>query len=126
MPKLKLGDRISVRLYGSNVVGPYSDYTEIRTFDIIGLDYERYYLYVPPYVNLSNTIKIDKYNCKSLGIDSRFIGEEALLIQENRIYKIVSSLDGMFCDSCKEFYDYAQPNHGAILICWSCRQNPCR
>jgi hypothetical protein len=126
MPKLKLGDRVSVKLDGTKLVGPYSDFTEIRTFDIVGADYGGYYLYVPPYITVSNTTKVDNYNYKKLGILPKFIGEEVLFVSELKINSIVSILDGMFCDYCKEFYDYAQPNQGNKLICWSCRQNPYR
>ena len=126
MPKLKLGDRVSVKLDGTTVVGPYSDHTEVRTFDIIGVEDGRYYLYVPPYITISDTVKVDNYNYKKFNILPKFIGEEVILVAENKIYKIVSRLDGTFCDYCGEFYDYAVPNQGDKLICWSCRQNPYR
>ncbi len=126
MTKLKLGDRISLKLDGMKVVGPYSDYTEIRTFDIIGIDYyeDKYYLYVPQYITVHDSFKIDNYNYKRLGILPKFIGEEVLLIPERHIYQVVASLDGMFCHHCKEFSDYAQCNHGDRFVCWRCRQNP--
>jgi hypothetical protein len=129
MPKLKLGDRVSIKLNGNKLVGPYSDFTEVRTFDIVGYEYYNYggyYLYIPSYITISDTIKVDSYNYKKLGVLPKFIGEDVLLVSESKINSIVSVLDGMFCDCCKEFYDYAQPNEGDKLVCWSCRQNPYR
>jgi len=126
MTKLKPGDKISLKINGSKVVSPNSEYTEIRTFDIIGVDYDKYYLFVPDYMVISETIKIDRFNFKNYKIDPKFIGENALYIPENRIFKIISSLDGMFCDYCKDFYNYSVPNEGDKFVCWSCKNHPYR
>lgn len=127
MTKLKLGDRISVKLNGTSIVSPYSEYTDVRTFDIIGIDGSHYYLYVPPYIIVSDTVKLDRYNCKKFGILPKFMGEEAILIYENKVYQVISKLDGCFCGYCGEFCDLAAPNQmDGGFICWYCRQNPYR
>lgn len=35
--------------------------------------------------------------------------------------------DGMVCDKCKTFYEFAEPNQvDGSMICYSCRKNPYR
>lgn len=37
------------------------------------------------------------------------------------------SPDGMICQKCKSFYDYAEPNQeDGSMICYTCRHNPYR
>ena len=127
MTKLKPGDLIDCRVKQSVIVGPYKDYDEIKTFQIIAKDKHGYYLYVPSYYLLKDTRKADKYQCKSLGIDLKFIDEPFIYIQGNMILRINSILDGMACSNCEEFYSMAEPNQeDGTLICYSCRMNPYR
>lgn len=126
MSRLKVGDRISLKLSGNLVVSPYADYTDIRTFDIVGFDChnERFYLYVPSYILINNTIKVDNYNYKKLFLETKYIGDEVLSITEADVFQVVSSLDGMFCSECKDFYSYATVADNNSFICWSCRSIP--
>lgn len=127
MTKLKLGDRIDCRIKSSVIVSPYKDYDEIRTFQIIAKDKQGYYLYVPSYYTLKNTLKVDNRQSKQLGIDIKFLDEEFIYIQGNMVLRIHSILDGMNCSNCKDFYQMAEPNQeDGTLICYSCKQNPYR
>ncbi len=127
MAKLKPGDRVDCRVKEAKIVSPYKDYDEIRTFEIVAIDKYGYYIYVPPYVTLKGTAKADKYRCKQLDIDNKFLGVDILYIQENVIARISSILDGMCCANCGEFYSMASPNQeDGTLICYSCRFNPYR
>lgn len=127
MAKLKPGDRVDCRVKEATVVSPYKDYDEIKTFEIVAEDKYGYYIYVPPYYNIKGTSKADKYRCKQLRIDSKFLGVDILYIQENMIARIASVLDGMHCANCGEFHAMAGPNQeNGTLICYSCRFNPYR
>lgn len=127
MTKLKPGDRVDCRVKASTIVSPYRSYDEIKTFEIVAVDGPGYYLYVPHYYLLKGTVVADKYKCKNLNIDKKFLDENIIFIQESMIVNVQSRLDGLSCVLCKEFYPYAEPNRGdGTLICYSCRQNPYR
>lgn len=127
MTKLKPGDRVDCRVKASTIVSPYRSYDEVKTFEIVACDSHGYYLYVPHYYYLKGTVIADRYKCRNLGIDKKFLNETIIHIQENLIANVQAKMDGMACVVCKEFYPYAQANRGdGTLICYSCRQNPYR
>jgi hypothetical protein len=127
MTTLKPGDRVDCRVKASTIVSPYRSYDEIKTFEIVAVDTHGCYLYVPHYYLLKGTTVADKYKCKNLGIDLKFLDENIIHIQENMIAGVQARLDGLSCVICKEFFPYAAPNRGdGALVCFSCRQNPYR
>lgn len=125
MTKLKPGDCVNCLIQFNTIVGPYNtDYDEVRTFEIVSRDETGYYLYVPSYTYIKESIKADQYLCRKLSIDKKFIDVQIIYIQEGMIHKIKSILDGCVCTICLEFYSYAVPNQeDGSLICWSCRSN---
>lgn len=127
MAKLKSGDRVDCHIKQATIVSPYKDYDEVKTFEIVAKGIFGYYLYVPHHWVLNGTTKADKYQCKALGIDHKFLDERIIYISESMVYKVHTILDGMACKNCKEFFQMATPNQpDGTLICWSCRQNPYR
>jgi hypothetical protein len=125
MTKLRPGDKVDVRIKSGAIVSPYKNYDEIKTFEIVAVaaDNAGYYLYVPQYCILKETLIADKYVSKRLHIDKRFLDETIVHIDESMIAHVHARLDGMKCSKCGEFCQFAgpnQPNH--TLICWSCRQ----
>lgn len=127
MTRLKPGDRIDCRVKSATIVSPYYNYDEVKTFEIVAADSNGYYLYVPHYYHLKGTVKADAYRCKSLGIDKKFLDENIVFINESLIANVQQRLDGLFCKSCREFYQFAEPNQSdGSLICFSCRSNPYR
>lgn len=127
MTKLKPGDRVDCRVKASTIVSPYKSYDEIKTFEVVAVDNHGVYLYVPHYYGLKGTFIADKQQCKTLGIDRKFLNEEVIYIQGNMVAAIHESIDGLTCKICKDFYRYAAPNQpDDTLICYSCRRNPYR
>jgi hypothetical protein len=138
MAKLKSGDRVECCVKHNNIVSPYGDYEEVITFEIIGVveehshysDYSEcsgYFLFVPCYRIIKDSVTVSFLLTKQKGINKKFIDEQTIYIQENLISKISSVLDGLFCAHCNEFYDMASPNQiDGTLLCWSCRRNPYR
>jgi hypothetical protein len=139
MAKLKSGDRVDCCVKHNNIVNPYSeDYEEIITFDIIGVkeehsyhsDYSEcsgYFLFVPCYKIIKDSVTITGLLAKQKGINKKFIGEQTIYIQDSLIAKVSSVLDGLFCTHCNEFYEMSSPNQSdGTLLCWSCRRNPYR
>ncbi len=86
MAKLKSGDRVECRVKCNNIVNPYNtDYEEIITFEIIGIvsensyysDYSEcsgYYLFVPCYRIIKDSITISSLLAKQKSINKKFIG----------------------------------------------------
>lgn len=139
MAKLKPGDRVDCCIKYNNIVSPYSqDYEEITTFEIIGASSEyvyysdysassNYFLFIPCYRIIKNSVEVSFLLAKQNGINKRFIGEQTIQIQDNLIAKVSSVLDGLFCSHCHEFYEMSAPNQSdGTLICWACRANPYR
>jgi hypothetical protein len=123
--KLKPGDRVDCKVKSATIVSPYTNYDEIKTFEIVAVDDQGYYLYVPHYYFLKGTKIADRYRLKKLGINKKFLDENIIHIQENMVAGVQSRLDGMTCQICKDFYPYARGNQeDGTLICFSCRQNP--
>lgn len=127
MVRLKPGDRVDCKIYANEIVGPYKYYDDIRTFEIIAVDLSGCYLFIPNYILLKNSKKIDTFELKSLNINSKFLGEQFAYISFSFILNIKSFLDGLHCKKCKEFIDMAEPNQpDGTIICWSCKNNPYR
>ena len=127
MPKLKPGDRIDCKIESGVIVSPYHSYDEIKTFEIVAVERNGYYLYVPNYYSLKNTSIADEYRCRKLRIDKRFTNCEIIYISESMILALNSILDGKTCVLCGEFYQYAEANQpDGALICFPCRVNPYR
>jgi hypothetical protein len=128
MTRLKPGDRVEVKLRAGGAVSPYSgDFDEIKIFEIVSLDSHGYYLYIPNYIAIKNTINVDARECRALRIDLRYLGENILYVSDSVIYKVSFVLDGMMCLNCQEFCQYAQSNQeDGSFICYQCRFNPWR
>jgi hypothetical protein len=127
MVRLNPGDRVNCRIKENQITVVYRDYDEVRTLEVIASGDYGYYLYVPCYVTLKETIEIDHRVLKKYGIDPRFLGEEMVHAHESMISDVVQKLDGMACSICKEFFPMAAANQeDGTLICWSCRDNPYR
>lgn len=127
MVQLKPGDRVDCRIKAATIVSPYRDYDEIRTFEVVAVDQHGCYLYIPAYVPLKGTVIADRYQCRRLGIDKKFLDEQIIYVQDNFIYQISQIMDGLACSKCGEFYLMSAPNQeNGTLICWACRNNPYR
>jgi hypothetical protein len=125
MVRLNPGDRVNCRIKEGLIVVAYREYDEIKTFEVLASGEYGYYLFVPAYVTLKNTITIDKRLLKKHSIDPRFLDEEMIHVHENMICQVVAQLDGMPCSICKEFFPMAAANQeDGTLICYACRQNP--
>jgi hypothetical protein len=125
MARLKSGDKVDVCIKGIDIINPYRDFDEIKTFTVAGSDLYGYYLYIPNYIILKGGIKADKYKCKSLNIDLKFLDEIVYYITDNFIYKINAVLDGINCKKCNDFLGMAEPNQpDGSFVCWRCRKYP--
>jgi hypothetical protein len=127
MASLKPGDRINCKIVAGVIVSAYQKYEEIRTLEIIGMDDFGYYLFVPQYLCVQNSVIVDHSRCRRIGIHPRFLGEQMCHIVEGMVYSIVQKLDGLCCERCQEFVPMAAPNQiDGSFLCWSCRDNPYR
>lgn len=126
MELLNPGDKVEVRVKNAIIVSPYKGYDEKKIFEIVAVDEQGCYLFIPVYELIKGSIVADSSRCRKLGIELRFLDEQICYIQDNRICRIVSTLDGIACANCKEFHPMAEPNRegGETFICYSCRTNP--
>jgi hypothetical protein len=127
MPKLTVGDIINCRVKSAQIVSPYRDYDEIKSFVIVAADDNGYYIFVPHYYLIKGTFVLDQYASRVLDINPKYIGDDIILILENMVAFVESKLDGIACKICKEFFSYAASNQpDGTMICFSCRENPYR
>lgn len=119
----KVGDRVLCKIKGASLVSSYSsDYDEKIELDVIATNYQGYYLYIPPWICIKDTTPITQQNYKSLGIHPKFIDSEALFITGGYVIKVSQTLEGMFCQSCNEYFQWAEVNQSdGSFICWNCR-----
>lgn len=123
--RLNPGDRVNCRIKEGLIVGSYSEHDEIKTFEVLASGEYGYYLFVPVYYAIKNTITIDKRTLRKHSIDARFLDEEMIHVHENMICEVTQQIDGMSCVICKEFVPMAEANQeDGTLICYCCRQNP--
>lgn len=125
MPSLQIGDTVNCRVKDNLIVSPYRSYDEITSFIIVAKDNEGYYLYVPCYYTLKNTVRVDSYLSRTLGIEKRYLDEQLVYIEENMIFSVVKREDGLYCGLCGEFVKFAAANQDdGGFICFPCRQSP--
>jgi hypothetical protein len=119
---LKIGDIVVCKVKGAAIVESFAEFDEIKLFEIIAFNYQGWHIYIPSYIVIKNSILITHKNHKSLGIDKRFIDGEALFITSSFIVKIDKVLEGMICDRCNEWFEFAEPNQeNGSMLCWLCR-----
>lgn len=127
MPRLNPGDTISCKVKASAIVSPYGSYDEICSFVIVATDDEGYYLFVPCYFNLKNSVVADQYKCRKFQIDKKYLDENIVYISENMIASVVKRDEGLNCKVCKEFTRFAEANQkDNTFVCYGCRLNPYR
>lgn len=127
MARLKAGDRVSCKLKESNIINPYEVFDDIRTFEIIGVDHNNsgYYLFVPNYIFIKDSKKVDNYNFRKFNILPKYVGDEYIFIEEKMVYQVAFVLEGACCARCKEFYDYVQ-DAPSDWLCYCCSRDPYR
>jgi hypothetical protein len=124
MLRLKPGDRVNCRVREGAIVSPVADYDEIRTFEVVAIDADGCFLFVPAYYSIKLTSLISERQIKKHCIDSRFLNEEMTYVVEDLICQVIDRLDGISCSICKEFFPMATGNQDdGTLICFTCRQN---
>lgn len=90
-----------------------------------------YIAYVPndelSYLTSDGTYSVTPKVADLYGIHRKYIGERAITLRKNNIFKVAFRADGMSCVKCDEFFDKAEPNQeDGTLVCYLCRQNPYR
>ena len=116
----KPGDTVVCRFKDGAIVSCYSAYDATYHFQVIASDYWGFYVYVPDYLGLSGSSKIDYSTATHLNIKPHFVGCKMLYIRESQIAS-VRPLDGCVCSRCNEFFAQAQANEGESFMCFLCR-----
>lgn len=125
--RLKPGDEVSCRIFESKIVSAYSLYEDEKAFQIIALDDKGYYVYVPAYYGLSETVVISVGLIEALDINKKYLGGLITYISPGQITKVRAVLDGYACCRCGDFYFQSEPNQpDGTMKCWACRTYPFR
>jgi hypothetical protein len=120
------GDTVLCHLKGSTIVATYDpDYDTKRIFDVVALYNEGYLLYVPIDIVIDGSVYITAANCSKYNTHKRFIDSAAVHVSDFKIVRVCSTIDGMCCIKCEQFYSMSSPNQeDGTLLCWSCRMYP--
>jgi hypothetical protein len=124
--QLKVGDTVSCKIKESTIVSPYSTFDTVWTFLIIGVDteYHGYYLFIPHYQILKDSVVATYSKCRSAQIDKKYLDENIIYISSHLVVSIITQNEGMNCNLCKEFVKFAEINQNDKFICYGCRKNP--
>lgn len=109
-------------------------YDEKISLKIIGVkvnewDVDEFVVYVPDYDlhRVKTSIRVSRYLCTSFSIDARFIGEHMTYIRTSHIVDTEWRADGMRCNRCQEYFQWAGPNMAdGSFTCVACLENPWR
>jgi hypothetical protein len=127
MVRLRAGDRVKCRISAGVIVSPYTEYDEVRTFEVVATDEDGCYLYVPHYQFLKGAYYIDPSRARKLKIESRFHQELMTYVVEKNVAGVESQMDGERCARCQEFCAMASPNQeDKTFLCWACVKDPFR
>lgn len=126
--RFKNGDKVYCKIRGNSIVAANTNPFDAQLiFEIIGRDeYNgRYVILIPKYFSIKNSWNIIEEHIAKFNISPNHLDSKAITILEDRVVRIaVSTLDGMFCCNCEEFFPMAEPNQeDGTLRCWSCRSN---
>lgn len=125
MELMTIGDELVIKVDCINIVHKQSsEYTELYNLTIIHCfsDFETYLCYVPlNYLyKFKSQFKIEKSFSDRTCIDSKFIGEFAVIVHDDQAFKKIKCVQGNRCISCHTFISYIGSNY----TCYNCRQNP--
>lgn len=75
---------------------------------------------------VASTIKVDKKNSREYNVEDRFLGENAIIVSELHIRRVVLKQNGRFCSRCKDYNRDMRLPKNEEYICKSCVLNPYR
>ena len=74
---------------------------------------------------VANT-RVDKRMLHDYGIESRFLGEEAIVVTDLHARRIVKEQRGRWCEKCDEYNEDVRTDYAEVYFCPTCRDNPWR
>ncbi len=126
-----VGDIVEVATrYGKPALSKSNNYDDKAHLRILGLAQGDRILYVMLVTNadvqiLSNT-RVDKRMAQDYGIETRFIGEEAIVVSDLHVRGIVKKQRGRWCEKCDEYNEEVRMEYSTVYYCHTCRENPWR
>ena len=81
--RIEVGDVVRCHIKDNEVVACYAtqyDYT--KDFTIIHCDLRGYYIRIPSYLFIKDSIKLDSYNYKTHNIDKKYLDDYVLYITD--------------------------------------------
>jgi hypothetical protein len=122
MATLRPGDTVKCRVKDNMLVSCYSSFDAEVSLQIIAVDEDGHYVYIPDHLSIKETFEVDAYTARVFGIRSIFIGSRAIYILPSYVAEIQTKLDGMVCNKCSEFFSFAEANQeDDSFVCFTCR-----
>jgi hypothetical protein len=122
MATLRPGDVVKCRTKDNLLVSCYSGFDAEVSLQIIAVDEDGHYVYIPDYLAIKETFEVDAYTARVFGIKNTFIGSRAIYILPSYVVGVQTRLDGMTCAKCSEFFRYAEANQeDESFVCFTCR-----
>lgn len=72
------------------------------------------------------TLTVERCLLRDYDVDPRFHGENALLLSELFVRRIVQRQRGRFCQRCEDYNRDVRMEHDEVYFCLSCKNNPYR
>lgn len=125
--RFTVNDVVYCKIKGNTIVATAELNSDIQLpFTIIGTDKKsKYLLLIPKYYSIKNSWVIQDQHLEKFDLSIIHLDQKAITIGEDRVCRVVlhtSHLDGLYCNTCKEFYPMAEANQkDGTLKCYGCR-----
>lgn len=70
--------------------------------------------------------RVDKRMLHDYGIEKRFLGEDAIVVSDFHMRRIVKQQRGRWCEKCDEYNEEVRTDYSEVYFCPTCRDNPWR
>ena len=77
-------------------------------------------------VKVISNVKVDNWHATEYDVEDRFRGDNALVVSEFHIRRIVMKQNGRFCSRCKDYNRDVRVPKSEPYTCAACRLNPFR
>lgn len=131
-PIILVGDIVEVATrYGKPVLATCKDYDTIAQLRVLGQCQGVRLLYAMLVTggdmkHVVPTARVDKRMSKDYNIESRFLGDDSVVVTDEHVRMIVKEQRGRHCEKCDEYNEDVRSDCSVVYYCGTCRDNPWR
>jgi len=93
-------------------------YTELKFYDAT----THLVCYVPDYISINSSFKLQRHHMKQFEFDEKFLSERAVYVSPDRVTSVEKHIPGAKCSKCGIYVQYVEEP----FTCYDCRQDPYR